>query len=79
LWHKVSLSSGGANSPAERYHMAFSSALYFRKYARGWRLFVVIPYRLMSALRWTVRLGVRGNWQSLSAYWRGLRDGLMEK
>ncbi|MBI1881506.1 MAG: glycosyltransferase family 2 protein, partial [Chloroflexi bacterium] len=32
LWHKVSISSGGADSPAERYLMARSSVLFFTKH-----------------------------------------------
>jgi hypothetical protein len=75
LWHRVSQSSGGAQSPQERYYMAVSSGQYFRKHMRSWRALFIILYRLLSALRWTVRLSRHGRWQALSAYWRGLRDG----
>ena len=75
MWHKVSVSSGGSNSPQERYAMARSSGLYFRKHMRPWQAPFIVAFRLGSALRWTLRLAGRGQWASLCAYWRGLRDG----
>lgn len=76
LWHRVALSSGGTDSPQERYLMARHSVRYFRKYVRGWRWFIVVPYRLGSAGKTTLRLARQGRWDSMVAYWRGLRDGL---
>ena len=76
MWHKVSASGGGSGSPRERYLMARHSVRYFRKYVRGWRWLVVMPYRLGSALRTTLRLAKNRRYESIRAYWRGLRDGL---
>ncbi len=76
LWHKVAVSSGGESSPAERYRMALSSVLYFRKHARGWRCGAIALFRFGSALKTTLRLLLRGEWAAACAYWRGLRDGL---
>jgi GT2 family glycosyltransferase len=76
MWHKVSLSSGGRDSPNERYWMARSSVQYFRKHVRGWRWLLVAPYRTGSALKTMLRLARRGHGRSLWAYVRGLRDGL---
>lgn len=76
MWHKVSASGGGSSSPRERYLMARHSVRYFRKYVRGWRWLVVAPYRLGSALRTTLRLAKNRRYESIRAYWRGLRDGL---
>ncbi len=75
LWHKGAASSGGWGSPAERYLMARHSVRYFRKYVHGWRWLVVGPYRLGSALKMTLRLALRRRFDSIAAYWRGLRDG----
>lgn len=75
LWHKVAQSSGGAESPQERYLMALSSGRYFRKHMRGWQPALIVPYRLLSALRWTVHLAWWRRWAALSAYWRGLVKG----
>ncbi len=77
LWHKVSLSSDGKNSPNERYWMARSSIRYFRKHIRGWAWLAVIPWRLGSAIKTSLRLIGMRKWKSLQAFWRGLRDGLM--
>lgn len=75
LWHQVSQSSGGSNSPNERYYMALSSGLYFRKHMQLWQAFLIIPYRLLSAFRWSRRLIKDQQWAALTAYWRGLYVG----
>lgn len=76
LWHKVALSSGGRDAPAERYWMARSSVLYFRKHVPGLRWLAVGPYRLGSALKTLARLALRGHHRAARAYLKGLRDGL---
>jgi GT2 family glycosyltransferase len=78
VWHKVSVSSGGSDSPNERYWMARSSVLFFARHVRGWRWLVVGPYRLGSALKTSARLLVQGRRAALRAYWAGLRDGLAD-
>jgi GT2 family glycosyltransferase len=76
VWHKAAVSSGGSDSPNERYWMARSSVLYFRKHVHGWRWLIVFPYRLGSALKTTARLLAKGRPDSARAYWSGLWDGL---
>ena len=76
MWHKVSASGGGAGSPRERYLMARNSVRFFRKHVQGWRWLVVIPYRLGSAVKTTIRLLYHGRRKSALAYLRGLCDGL---
>ncbi len=71
MWHKVSLSSGGSDSPNERYWMARSSVLYFRKHAKLWQWPLILFWRTGSALRTTWRLGSTGRGEALRAYWRG--------
>jgi hypothetical protein len=75
MWHDVASSSGGRHSPSERYWMAQSSGRYFRTHGRGWRLPIIIPYRLASALKMTARLVGRGQYRATRAYWRGLLTG----
>lgn len=70
--HDVSASSGGRDSPLERYWMAQSSGRYFRKHGRGPRLLLIVPFRLASALKTTARLLLAGKGAALRAYWRGL-------
>lgn len=78
LWHKVSLSSGGSDSPNERYWMARSSVIYFRKHVAWWQWPLVVAWRLGSAGRTTWRLGKSKQGIALRAYWRGLWHGLRE-
>jgi GT2 family glycosyltransferase len=73
--HDVSASSGGRDSPPERYWMAQSSGRYFRKHGRGPRLLVIIPFRLASAIKMTARLLLAGKRTALRAYWLGLWTG----
>ena len=75
VYHDVSASSGGRDSPMERYYMAESGGRYFRKHGRGPRLLLIVPFRLLSALKMTARLLLAGKREALRAYWRGLRAG----
>jgi GT2 family glycosyltransferase len=75
MWHRVSASGGGSGSPRERYLMARHSVRYFRKYVHGWRRLIVVPYRFGSALKTSLRLARQKRFESIRAYWRGLRDG----
>lgn len=77
MWHKVSVSSGGSGSPAERYWMARSGVQFFKKNVgmrSNW--FIVIPWRGASALRTTFRLARQGRLDSIKAYWLGLWHGI---
>jgi GT2 family glycosyltransferase len=76
MWHKVSASAGGSGSPRERYLMARNSIRFFRKHVRGWQWLAVVPYRIGSAVRTSLRLVRQGRHDSARAYWRGLWDGL---
>jgi GT2 family glycosyltransferase len=73
--HDVSASSGGRDSPLERYWMAQSSGRYFRKHGRGLRLLLIVPFRLASALKTSLRLLLAGRRDALRAYWLGLWIG----
>jgi len=75
MWHKVAQSSGGGDSLNERYWMARSSVIYFRKHARGAQWLAILPWRTGSAIRTTCRLWRKGRQEAAAAYWRGLRDG----
>jgi GT2 family glycosyltransferase len=78
MWHKVASSSGGSDSPNERYWMARSSIYYFKKHARGLQIPAVVFWRTGSALHITAHLARSHKWSALSAYWRGLKDGLVD-
>lgn len=75
-WHKVAASSGGTNTPGERYWMARSSIRFYRKHARFWQLPLVVAWRTLSALRTSLRLLWARKPAALKAHWKGLADGL---
>lgn len=77
MYHKVATSSGGSDSPNERYQVARSSVQYFRKHARPWQWPLIGPYRAASALRTLVRLARRRRLDAARAYLRGLGDGIL--
>ncbi len=76
VWHKVATTSGGSDSPNERYWMARSSIIFFRKHVQGWRWLIVVPNRTASAIRTISRLLWRRRFASVKAYVHGLKDGL---
>jgi len=78
VWHKVAVSSGGSDSPNERYWMARSSVLFFHKHVRGLRWLIVLPYRAGSAVKTVLRLIGEGKGPSVRAYLRGLYDGFIQ-
>jgi GT2 family glycosyltransferase len=75
IWHDVSTSSGGRDSPLKRYWLAQSSGRYFRKHGRGWRMLLILPFRLGSALKTSAGYLRRHRWQLLRAHWNGLLTG----
>jgi GT2 family glycosyltransferase len=77
VWHRVSLTSGGSDSPGERYWMAKNTMIYFRKHARTWQWLFILPWRMGNAFKTSIRLTWKRNWKALSAYWNGLRDGVI--
>ncbi|MGD9099972.1 MAG: glycosyltransferase family 2 protein [Anaerolineae bacterium] len=77
MWHRVAASIGGCDSPGERYHMALSSARFFRKHVRGRRWLIVAPYRAGSALKTLARLLAAGRRGAAWACLRGWRDGYL--
>ena len=77
LWHKVALTSGGLDSPLERYLMAKGSVQFFGRHGGGWRRFFIVPYRLGSAVKTTGTLLFHRKFKSVQAYWKGLAEGLI--
>ncbi|MGQ9491462.1 MAG: glycosyltransferase family 2 protein [Anaerolineae bacterium] len=75
MWHKVATSSGGVDTPMERYYMARGNVRFLRKYVRGWQWLFVVPYRIGSIVKTLLRLALHRRWDSARAYLHGLRDG----
>lgn len=75
MWHRVADSSGGVDTPRERYYMARSNIRFLRKHVRGWQWLFVVPYRIGSIVKTLLRLALHRRWDSVQAYLHGLRDG----
>lgn len=75
IYHRISLSMGGRNSPNERYIMARNGGYYFRKNMNFLQIPFVISYRFCSSVLWTIRLLYQKNFKALESYWKGIFDG----
>lgn len=75
IYHRISLSVGGRNSPNERYLMARNSGYYFRKNMKIWQYPFVFCFRIGSSFLWTLRLLGKKNYESLKSYWQGIYEG----
>lgn len=75
LWHKVSTSSGGEDSPRVYYLRARNIMRYFRKHMRFYHIPFVFGLRFFSVLKTTLRLLFRKKYPCIHAYYSGLFDG----
>ncbi|MCL4262550.1 MAG: glycosyltransferase family 2 protein [Anaerolineae bacterium] len=75
LYHRVSLSSGGENSPLHRYYLARSSVIFFSRHARAGCVGAIVLFRLGSAVKIVAQLLLAGKATVARAYLRGLYDG----
>lgn len=76
MWHKVSSSTEGTDSPTERYWMGYSSVLFFRKHARKWQLPIIFVWRFGSAIKTIGRLTWTGRQSAARTYMQGIWDAL---
>jgi GT2 family glycosyltransferase/SAM-dependent methyltransferase len=77
MWHAVSASTGGADSPLKQYYQVKSSLIFYRQHSRGLKLWLNIGLRLAHAAQ-TLLLAVLSGRLKLGAipmFLRGLREG----
>jgi GT2 family glycosyltransferase len=79
MWHAVSQSSKGSDSPNERYWMGRSSVLFFRKHIHDWRWLLILPWRLGSTVKTILHLLRRRKSASARAYLRGSWEGIFAR
>jgi GT2 family glycosyltransferase len=79
LYHNVSSSVGGRNSPKERFLMARNSGYYFRKHMRFWQAPFIFLFRIGSGLLWSLRLFKSMNFIATRHYWNGFCVGWFGK
>lgn len=78
MWHAVSASTGGADSPQKQYYQVKSSLLFYQRHSRGAKRLLNIALRLTHAGFTLISAVVRGRLKlaAISMFVRGLRDGL---
>lgn len=77
MWHAVSASTGGIDSPLKQYYQVKSSLIFYRQHSRGMKYGLNIALRLGHA-GWTLLTALtqgRLKPTSLSMFLKGLREG----
>jgi len=80
MWHTVSASSGGSESPMKEYHQVRSSLIFYRRHTHGVMFFVNVGLRLLRAGYGSLAYVLRKGWNSHLArrYFQGIREGVRE-
>jgi GT2 family glycosyltransferase/protoporphyrinogen oxidase len=74
MWHKVSQTTRGSQSPLYWYTIGASTARFFRRHGRP--VWISIPVHVSYiVLR---EFGWKRNWKFWGEFWRGVRDGLQK-
>lgn len=80
MWHAVSASSGGSESPMKEYHQVRSSLIFYRRHTHGVMFVVNVGLRLLRAGYGSLAYLLRKGWNSHLArrYSQGIREGVRE-
>jgi GT2 family glycosyltransferase len=80
MWHAVSASSGGAESPMKEYYQVRSSLIFYRRHTHGVMFVVNVGLRLLRAGYGSVSYLLRKGWNGTLArrYLQGIRQGVWE-
>lgn len=75
LYHRVSASSGGENTPSKIHMLARSSFLFFHTHARKGAKYSIFIFRTFSAVKHILHFFITGNYKATFAYLSGLHEG----
>jgi len=75
LYHKVSSASGGQYSTRVQFLKARNSGYYFRKNMELWNAPFIIFYRILSAMKKSIKFLLNNEYECLIAMWIGLING----
>jgi GT2 family glycosyltransferase len=78
MWHALSASTGGADSPLKQYYQVKSTFLFTQKHTRGLQRLVTISIRLAHAGFVALRQAFRGNLQreAIRLYFKGIAEAV---
>jgi GT2 family glycosyltransferase len=79
MWHRVSTSTGGIESPMKQYHQVKSSLLFYRKHTRGLWFLVNMTLRIGHAGWVTLKQILKGRlrWEVAKWYLRGVTEAIL--
>lgn len=79
MWHRVSTSTGGIESPMKQYHQVKSSLLFYRKHTRGLWFLVNMTLRIGHAGWVTLKQILKGRlrWEVAKWYLRGVVEAIL--
>ncbi len=77
MWHAISASTGGAESPLKQYYQVKSSLIFYHKHSHGLKRWLNITLRLGHASLTLAKAVLRGRLKpaSIRMFWRGFREG----
>lgn len=80
MWHTLSASTGGPDSPSKQYYQVKSCVLFCNKHTRGLNRIINIGIRLAHAALVATRQVLQGrlNWEAVRMYLRGLNEAQRE-
>jgi hypothetical protein len=80
MWHALSASTGGADSPLKQYHQMKSTMLFTQKHTRGLKRVATVIIRLGHAGFVTFRHVMKGQlrWEAIRHYLKGIRCAFLE-
>jgi GT2 family glycosyltransferase len=81
MWHRVSASTGGIESPMKQYYQVKSSLLFYRKYTRGLWFLINMTLRIGHAGWVTLKQICKGRlrWDVVKWYFRGVGEALLPR
>lgn len=79
MWHAVSASTGGADSPLKQYYQVKSSLIFYRQHSHGFRYLLNVTLRLAHAGYTLIKAIVFGRLKisAIPMFFRGWREGWM--
>ncbi|MBN1135262.1 MAG: glycosyltransferase family 2 protein [Anaerolineae bacterium] len=79
MWHALSASTGGPDSPLKQYYQVRSTLLFSQKHTRGWRRTATVTIRLGHAGFIALRQALRGQlrWEAIRLYVKGIAESVL--
>jgi GT2 family glycosyltransferase len=77
MWHAVSASTGGADSPMKQYYQVKSSLIFYRKHSHGLKRWLNISLRVGHAGVMLIKAVMQGRLKpaAIRMFWRGFCEG----